>query len=66
MTFSVPISKELDNGKTITYRLKFIIALDLCRPHYQVLLTIYLKKLKVISVEIVNPNLITYHLNIIN
>ena len=24
MYFSVPISKELDNGKTITYRLKFI------------------------------------------
>ena len=24
ITFSVPISKELDNGKTITYRLKFI------------------------------------------
>ena len=23
-TFSVPISKELDNGKTIKYRLKFI------------------------------------------
>ena len=24
ITFSVPISKELDNGKTIKYRLKFI------------------------------------------
>ena len=24
ITFSVPISKELDNGKTMTYRLKFI------------------------------------------
>ena len=24
ITFSLPISKELDNGKTITYRLKFI------------------------------------------
>ena len=24
ITFSVPISKELDNGKTIMYRLKFI------------------------------------------
>ena len=24
ITFSVPISKEPDNGKTITYRLKFI------------------------------------------
>ena len=24
ITFSVPIKKELDNGKTITYKLKFI------------------------------------------
>ena len=24
ITFSIPISKELDNGKTITYKLKFI------------------------------------------
>ena len=24
ITFSVPISKELDNGKIVTYRLKFI------------------------------------------
>ena len=24
VTFSVPIKKELDNGKTITYKLKFI------------------------------------------
>ena len=24
ITFSVPISKKLDNGKTITYRLKYI------------------------------------------
>ena len=24
ITFSVPVSKELDNGKTITYKLKFI------------------------------------------
>ena len=28
ITFSVPIKKELDNGKTITYKLKFI---DSCR-----------------------------------
>ena len=27
ISFSVPISKELDNGKTITYRLKFIDSL---------------------------------------
>ena len=24
ITFSVPIKKELDNGKTVTYKLKFI------------------------------------------
>ena len=24
MTFSIPINKELDNGKTMTYKLKFI------------------------------------------
>ena len=30
ITFSVPIKKELGNGKTITYKLKFMIALDLC------------------------------------
>ena len=28
ITFSVPISKELHNGKKVTYRLKFI---DLCQ-----------------------------------
>ena len=44
ISFSVPIKKELDNGNTITYQLKFIdIALDLCQPHYQVLLITYLK-----------------------
>ena len=40
ITFSVPISKELNNGKTVTYKLKFI---DLRQLHYQVLLIIYLK-----------------------
>ena len=34
ITFSLPIKKELDNGKTITYE-KLQIALDLCQPHYQ-------------------------------
>ena len=44
ISFSVPIKKELDNGNTITYQLKFIdVALDLCQPHYQVLLITYLK-----------------------
>ena len=44
ITFSVPIKKKLDNNKTITYRLKsLLIVLDLCQPHYQVLLITYLK-----------------------
>ena len=34
--------KKIDNGETITYKLKQI-ALDLCRPHYQILLITYLK-----------------------
>ena len=52
ISFSVPIKKELDNGNTITYQLKFIdIALDLCQPHYQVLLITYLK-FKVKNVEL--------------
>ena len=44
VTFSVPINKGLDNGKTFTYKL--LLALDLCRPHYQVLLITYLKFIK--------------------
>ena len=39
ITFSVPINKELDNGKLIKYKLK-IIVLDLCQPYYQNLLII--------------------------
>ena len=31
MTFSVPIKKELDNTKSITYKIKFLIALDLVK-----------------------------------
>ena len=34
-TFSVPIKKEIYDSKTITYKLKLLIALDLCQPHYQ-------------------------------
>ena len=36
MTFSVSVKKQLDNDKTITYK----ITLDLCQVHYQVLLII--------------------------
>ena len=63
ITFSVPISKELHNGKKVTYRLKFI---DLCQPHYQVLLVIYQKNTIVISVKIVNLNLIIRQSKVIN
>ena len=63
INFSVPISKELDNGKTITYRLKFI---DSFRFMSQVLLIIYLKNVIVISLKIVNLNLITCQAKIIN
>ena len=36
INFSLPIKKELDNSKTIMYKWKFMIALDLCQPHCQV------------------------------
>ena len=46
----MPIKKEItkkdkdDNDKTtkISYKIKFIIALDVCQTHYQILLIIYL------------------------
>ena len=41
ITFSVPIKKEYDN-KTITYKLKYLIVLDLCQLHYQNLLITHL------------------------
>ena len=40
ITFSAPVKKEHDNGKTTTYKLKFIIVAGLCRVHYQILLII--------------------------
>ena len=43
ISFSVPVKKELDNGKTIAYKLKFIDSFRLSQPHYHVLLIIYLK-----------------------
>ena len=57
ITLSAPFNKKRDNGKTITYKLKLLIALDLCRPHYQNLLNIYHKNLIVMSAETVNLNL---------
>ena len=49
-TFSVPIKKELDNGKSETYKIKFIDSS--CQAHYQVLLIIFLKDVIVISSQI--------------
>ena len=43
ITFSVPIKKECDNNKTITYKLKLLIVLDLCQLHYQNLLVTHLE-----------------------
>ena len=37
-------NKEVDNGKTFTYKL--LLALELCRAHYQVSLITYLKFIK--------------------
>ena len=48
ITFSVPIKKELDNGKTITYKLKFIdsfrFVLTSLSKHVDNLSEIYSKK----------------------
>ena len=54
ITFSVPVKKEIDNGKTATYKKSLLIALDLCQPHYQNLLNIYQKNFIVISAQIIN------------
>ena len=49
ITFSVTIKKGLDNGKSITYKIKFIDSFR-CQAHYQILLIIYLKDFIVINV----------------
>ena len=44
ITFSVPIKKELDNGKTIIYKIKLIDSFrSTAQVNYQTLLIIYLK-----------------------
>ena len=43
ITFSVLLKKENDNGKKITYKLKFVIAIDLCQLRYKILLITYLE-----------------------
>ena len=54
ITFSVPIKKRLDNGKSITYKINFIDSFRLSQVHYQVLLIIYQKYFIVKSAQIVN------------
>ena len=67
ITFSVPISKELDNVEKITYRLKFIDSLRFCQPHNQVLLIIYLKFTeKYVEIKIENKHEILLDLKIID
>ena len=34
---------DKDNVKTVAYRLKLLIAVDLCKIHYQILSIIYLR-----------------------
>ena len=53
--FSVPIKKEVYNGKTTTNKIKFIDSfLDICHAHYQVLLITYLKGFIMINAKIVS------------
>ena len=41
ITFSVPIKKERDDGKTTTYKLKFIDSCRFMQDYYQIFLIIY-------------------------
>ena len=66
ITFPVPLNKELDNGKLITYKKSLLIALDLCQVHYQILLIIYLKDFIVINAQIINLVLTIWQLKMIN
>ena len=66
LPFQYQLVKNLILVKQLRTDYSLLIALDLCRPHYQVLLIIYLKNVIVISAKIVNPNLIVCHLKIIN
>ena len=63
VTFSVPIEKELDNGKAIKYKIE---CLYLCQAYYQILLIIYLKDFIMISAQIVNLVLSICQSKIIN
>ena len=61
-TFSVPISKELDNGKIITYKLNFIDSFSFILTS---LSKLYQEDFIVMSVQTVNLNLPICHLKII-
>ena len=65
-TLQYQLVKNLIMIKQLRTVQSLLIALDLCRPHYQVLLIIYLKNFIVISVKIVNLNLIICQSKIIN
>ena len=65
ITFSVPMKKELDNGETSKYKLKFI-DLELCQVHYHVLLIILLKNLIMIDGKIWSLSLTTCQPKMIN
>ena len=66
ITFSVPIKKKLDNGKTVTYKIKFTDSFRLCQAHYQILLIMFLKGFTIINGQIVSLALITYQPKMIN
>ena len=57
IAFSVPIKKELDNCKIITYKLKFIDTFRFMSSHYQNLLNIYQTNFILISAQTINLNL---------
>ena len=71
ITFSVPMKKELDNGETSKYKLKFV-DLDLCQVHYHVLLIILLKDFIMIdgkislSLTTCQPKMINQFLGVLN
>ena len=54
ITFSVSIKKELKNGKTITYKLKFIDSFRFTPSSLSNLVDIFLKDFTIINAQIVN------------
>ena len=66
IAFSVPIKKELDNGKTITYKIKFIDSFRFMSSSISTLVDNLSEGFIIISVQIVSFALIIYQLKIIN